>query len=303
MTKFSDFIRAPGTAGPPTREGIRALGFALQSDFPVELEEYLWVGGVQSFTTGQKLQGRANLGVVIGTDVQAYSAALASLAGLTTAADRLPYTTGPNVYAVTTLTAFGRSLIDDASASAARTTLGLGNVDNTSDANKPVSTATQTALNLKADLASPPLTGTPTAPTAAPGTNTTQIATTAFVTAATSTAITKKYLSSNQMITSAGPLALAHGLGVVPEIVMFELECITTDAGFAAGKVIVVYPAANGLGSSGAASNGFIADKDATTINIRYGSGGTPFQVPNGTNGTIANLTNASWRFRVRAFA
>lgn len=40
-----------------------------------------------------------------------------------------------------------------------------------------------------AKLASPALTGTPTAPTADPGTNTTQIATTAFVTAAISTAI------------------------------------------------------------------------------------------------------------------
>lgn len=39
-------------------------------------------------------------------------------------------------------------------------------------------------LALKAPLASPALTGTPTAPTAAPGTNTTQIATTAFVAAA-----------------------------------------------------------------------------------------------------------------------
>jgi len=38
--------------------------------------------------------------------------------------------------------------------------VGLGNVDNTSDANKPVSTATQTALNLKANLANPSFTGT-----------------------------------------------------------------------------------------------------------------------------------------------
>lgn len=38
--------------------------------------------------------------------------------------------------------------------------VGLGNVDNTSDADKPVSTATQTALNLKAPLASPTFTGT-----------------------------------------------------------------------------------------------------------------------------------------------
>ena len=36
----------------------------------------------------------------------------------------------------------------------------LGNVDNTSDINKPVSTATQTALNLKANLAWPTFTGT-----------------------------------------------------------------------------------------------------------------------------------------------
>jgi hypothetical protein len=64
--------------------------------------------------------------------------------------------------------------------------VGLGNVDNTSDLNKPISTATQTALGLKAPLASPALTGTPTAPTATAGTNTTQVATTAFVQTAVS---------------------------------------------------------------------------------------------------------------------
>jgi hypothetical protein len=41
-----------------------------------------------------------------------------------------------------------------------------------------------TALGLKAPLASPALTGTPTAPTAAPGTNNTQVATTAYADAA-----------------------------------------------------------------------------------------------------------------------
>jgi hypothetical protein len=62
--------------------------------------------------------------------------------------------------------------------------VGLDDVDNTSDADKPISTATQAALDLKAPLASPALTGTPTAPTATAGTNTTQVATTAFVTGA-----------------------------------------------------------------------------------------------------------------------
>ncbi len=37
---------------------------------------------------------------------------------------------------------------------------GLSNVDNTSDANKPISTATQTALNLKVNINNPTFTGT-----------------------------------------------------------------------------------------------------------------------------------------------
>jgi hypothetical protein len=40
--------------------------------------------------------------------------------------------------------------------------VGLGNVDNTTDAGKPVSTATQTALDLKAPIANPTFTGTVT---------------------------------------------------------------------------------------------------------------------------------------------
>lgn len=48
-------------------------------------------------------------------------------------------------------TAAGRALTQGANAVAQKTTLGLENVTNTSDANKPVSTAQQTALDLKVD--------------------------------------------------------------------------------------------------------------------------------------------------------
>lgn len=59
--------------------------------------------------------------------------------------------------------------------------VGLENVDNTSDIDKPISTAQQNALALKANTDSPTLTGLPKAPTASKETNTTQVATTAFV--------------------------------------------------------------------------------------------------------------------------
>lgn len=152
--KWSNFILNLGTAGPPTFQGIRDLGFALVSDFPTQLSKFLRVDQAQTFTSPEKTQGRANLGVVIGTDVQAYDAGLTSIAGLTTGADRMIYTTGADVWAVTPLTAFARSVLDDADATAFKTTLSLQNVDNTSDANKPVSTAQQAALNLKANVGS-----------------------------------------------------------------------------------------------------------------------------------------------------
>lgn len=68
---------------------------------------------------------KAALDLEIGTDIQALDTGLTSIAGLTTAANKMIYTTALDTYAVIDLTAFARTIIDDADASAVRTTLGL----------------------------------------------------------------------------------------------------------------------------------------------------------------------------------
>jgi hypothetical protein len=100
-------------------------------------------------------------------------------------------------------------------ASATKSDVGLGNVDNTSDASKPISSATQNALDLKAPLASPALTGTPTAPTAAAGTNTTQIATTAFTLANRGDRYLTTSTSSHSLTTGSKTFTVQSGLSYI----------------------------------------------------------------------------------------
>ena len=69
---------------------------------------------------------RTTLGLVIGTHVQAFNARLADIATNLSATSGAIEKTGANTFGVYTVSSFGKSLIDDADAAAARTTLSLG---------------------------------------------------------------------------------------------------------------------------------------------------------------------------------
>lgn len=80
---------------------------------------------------------------------QASDATLTALAGVTTASDKLIYSTGSDAFATTDFSSYGRQLVDDADASAARTTLGLGTAATVADSTLLHTTGNETATGRK----------------------------------------------------------------------------------------------------------------------------------------------------------
>jgi hypothetical protein len=142
--------------------------------------------------------------------------------------------------------------------------------------------AISSAVSSKADTNSPTLTGTPLAPTAASGTNTTQIATTAFVTAATGNATNIAGGAANRIVYQT---ALdTTGFAVAPTSAGTYLGW--TGSAFAWSTVSASTSAAltmnnGGAGdSSGATFNGSIAKT------ISYNTIGAPSTSGTGATGT-----------------
>jgi hypothetical protein len=141
----------------------------------------------------------------IGSGKQPLDQTLSAIAALTGIADQMIYFTGQDTVALTPITTFIRTLLNDGDASEARSTLGAisqSQLDAAISALVNSSPATLDTLNelatslgndanfsatmlnllgLKAPIASPVFTGDPKAPTAAQFDNDTSLATTAFV--------------------------------------------------------------------------------------------------------------------------
>ena len=120
---------------------VSGVTSAIQTQIGTKLTASNNLSDVSSASTA-----RTNLGLTIGTNVQAYDAELAAIAGLTSAANKGIQFTGSGTASVFDLTTAGLALLDDASASAQRTTLGLGTIATQDASNVALTGGTITGL-------------------------------------------------------------------------------------------------------------------------------------------------------------
>lgn len=145
--------------------------------------------------------------------------------------------------------------------------VGLGNVDNTSDANKPVSSAQSTAIAAKAN--------------------------------ASDVVFTKSYESAQLTPSSAATFTLAHGMGVKPKVIHIFCVCIGANNGYAVGDEVLC--SVVGGSTTNDRANSFVSD--ATNINIRMANIASPFVAGNKNTGELMGLTSTNWRVIIRAYA
>lgn len=235
---------------------------------------------------------------------QAVNANLTALVGLSLAANKLPYATGAGALALTDFTAFGRSLVDDADAAAARTTLGLSSAATATigtaagnlvaldgSAKLPAVDASQLINIQTAGLADGAVTANKLASTLDLSSKTITLPT------ANTPVFTKSFTSSELTISNAGGGSIAHSLGAVPKLIQVLLICKTAEQGYSIGDTVV-------WGTFWQAQDrGLSVGGDSTNITYRYAAQATPFSYLNKSTGASNALTNANWRVIIRAWA
>lgn len=169
--------------------------------------------------------------------------------------------------------------------------------------------ADDTDLGLKANLASPALTGTPTAPTAVVDTNTTQIATTAYVigqagnatplqsgiaTAGTSQKYSRqdhKHPNPNGLLLSVSVLTSGTTFTTGPNTNTIKLRLVGGGAAGGGGASALVNGAAGAGGGAGAYAEKIFTVTPSTGYTYGIGAGGTPGAAGNNPGGNGGNTT------------
>lgn len=155
-----DAIRADGASGD-NLVGLSVIGNRIYPDM------YSGVRHKSAISLGTYHANAVIVDNIIGFNAAnaAWALDAASIINGTNAGDVVGINPGVSTLSIANVTVTGTLTASGTIAGIDKTDVGLANIDNTSDANKPVSTATQTALNAKAPIASPTFTGTVAGPT------------------------------------------------------------------------------------------------------------------------------------------
>ncbi len=222
-----------------------------------------------TFAAGDKFDCRLTAGGMATIEAMVYDPELLALAGLSSGADKIPYFTGAGT----------AGLLD-------RDT--DGTLAGNSDTKIATQKAVKTALDLKAPLASPSLTGNPIAPTQSPSDNSTKLATTAYVDAAITagSAVVADNSISNAKLRDSGALSVigrsANSSGDPADISTSADGDVLRRSGTTLGFGTIV-AAAIGSGQIALARGGTNADLSAT-------GAGFLKQATTGANVTVAAI-------------
>lgn len=113
-----------------------------------------------------------------------------------------------------------------------------------------------------------------------------------------SSVFTSSFVSTDQTITTAGSLTLAHGLGGMPTLIQARLRCTAAEHGYSIGDEVMEPMGADDNGGN----FGMAVVPDATNVFIRFGSNAPPIWVLNKTTGVGSSITLASWVLIIRAW-